>query len=53
MDLSLLPPGNYDFMLRVVRKDYNYDDYFVRNLQVIPPTATPYYIATLTPTPAP
>jgi hypothetical protein len=53
LDLSLLPAGNYDFMLRVVRKDYNYDDYFVRNLQVIPPTATPYYIATLTPTPTP
>lgn len=34
LDLSQLPPGQYDFRLRIVRSDYNYTDYYVRDLQV-------------------
>jgi hypothetical protein len=53
LDLTQLPPGTYDFMLRIVGKDYNYDEYFLRNLRLVPPTATPILIATLTPVPTP
>ncbi len=41
LDLSQLPTGFYDFLLRVVRTDYNYDDYRIRNLRVVDPTPTP------------
>jgi hypothetical protein len=41
LDLSLLPPGAYDFRLRIVRRDYTYTDYHVRNVQATPPTPTP------------
>lgn len=37
LDLSKLPAGAYDFRLRVVRRDYNYDEYFLRGLNVIDP----------------
>lgn len=32
LDLSQLPAGSYDFRLRIVRRDYNYNEYFVRNI---------------------
>jgi hypothetical protein len=41
LDLSLLPAGAYDFRLRIVRLDYRYSDYHVRNVQAAPPTPTP------------
>ena len=41
LDLSLLPPGASDFRLRIVRLDYGYGDYHVRNVQAAPPTPTP------------
>jgi hypothetical protein len=41
LDLSLLPPGAYDFRLRIVRRDYTHTDYHVRNVQATPPTPTP------------
>lgn len=47
LDLSQLAAGRYDFRFRIVRTDYNYTDFFVRNIQVIPPEPTP----TRTPTP--
>ncbi len=36
LDLGQLNPGQYDLRLRVVRSDYNYTDYMVRDLQVNP-----------------
>ena len=36
LDLSQLPPGQYDFRLRIIRSDYNYSDYHVRDLQLQP-----------------
>ncbi|MEZ4659277.1 MAG: hypothetical protein R2911_17070 [Caldilineaceae bacterium] len=47
LDLSQLAAGRYDFRFRIVRRDFNYMDYFVRNLQLVPPEPTP----TRTPTP--
>ena len=41
LDLSELPPGAYDFRLRLVGTDYSYTDYYIRNIQSIPPTPTP------------
>lgn len=41
LDLGQLPHADYDFRLRIVRKDHNYDDYHVRNLRVTEPTPTP------------
>ena len=35
LDLTQLPPGLYDFRLRVVRVDTNYTDYIVRGLQLV------------------
>lgn len=37
LDLGLLPPGRYDFRLRVVRSDYNYTDYTLRDVVVAAP----------------
>ena len=41
----VFPDGRYQLRLRVVKRDYNYDEYFVTNLTVISdeptPTATP------------
>ena len=53
LDLSQLPSGAYDFKLRIVGSDYNYDEYFLRDLRIVPPTATPILLATLTPAPTP
>jgi len=41
LDLSLLPEDSYDFRLRIVRQDYTYSDYHVRNVVAVPPTPTP------------
>jgi hypothetical protein len=41
LDLAKLGGTSADFRLRVVRQDYNYSEYFVRNLSVTPPTRTP------------
>ncbi len=41
LDLTLLAGGAYDFRLRIVRQDYTYSDYHVRNVQATPPTPTP------------
>ena len=49
LDLSLLPTGPYDFRLRIVRQDENYDESVVRGVQVVPPTPT----NTPSPTPTP
>ncbi len=56
LDLSQMPPGPYDFLLRIVRTDGNYTDYPLRNVQVtFPPTPTPVPTATISPlaTPTP
>jgi len=52
----VFPDGTYRLRLRVVRQDSNYDEYFVRNLQVLnavtptpSPTATPELEGTPTP----
>jgi hypothetical protein len=59
-DTTLLPDGNYSLRLRVVRRDGNYDEYFVREIAVantlptdtpLPPAVTP--TPTDTPTPLP
>lgn len=41
LDLGLLPEDSYDFRLRIVRQDYTYSDYHVRNVVAVPPTPTP------------
>jgi hypothetical protein len=50
-----LPDGLYSLRLRVVRQDYNYDEYIVRGLQVANsrPTETPTPAETPTPTVTP
>lgn len=50
-----LPDGVYSLRLRVVRQDYNYDEYIVRGLQVAnaQPTETPTPAETPTPTVTP
>jgi hypothetical protein len=48
LDLNQLPYGAYDFRLRIVRQDTNYDDYEVRNVWLTSPTPTP--LPTSTPT---
>jgi hypothetical protein len=59
-DTFVIPDGLYSLRLRIVRVDGNYDEYFVRNIQVVNalPTETPTPEATPTeapptPTPAP
>lgn len=47
LDLSLLPPGVYDFRLRIVNWKNQAADYVTSGLQLPPPTPTP----TLTPIP--
>lgn len=44
---AVFPDGEYDLRLRVVRQDYNYDEYFVQNLMVSNAT-TPTPTATAT-----
>lgn len=41
LDIGLLPEDSYDFRLRIVRQDYTYSDYYVRNVVAVPPTPTP------------
>jgi hypothetical protein len=59
-DTTLVPDGNYSLRLRVVRRDGNYQEYFVREVAVantqptdtpLPPAVTP--TPTNTPTPLP
>lgn len=59
-DTTLVPDGTYSLRLRTVRLDGNYDEFFVRGIQVVNarPTDTPVPAATRTPagptrTPAP
>lgn len=46
----VFPDGQYRLRLRVVREDYNYDEFFVSQLTVSNLTATPSPTATLTTT---
>jgi hypothetical protein len=50
-DTTIIPDGLYSLRLRVVRLDGNYEDYFVRGVQVVNtrPTETPTPRATPTP----
>ncbi|HHB90217.1 MAG TPA: hypothetical protein ENK60_02790 [Anaerolineae bacterium] len=54
-DTRTVADGPYSIRLRVVRRDGNYDEYFVRNVTVSnaapPPTPTPEETPTPTPTP--
>ena len=54
-DTTLLPDGNYSLRLRVVRRDGNYQEYFVREVAVANavPTDTPTPEVTPTPTVTP
>ena len=54
-DTTLLPDGNYSVRLRVVRRDGNYQEYFVREIAVANtvPTDTPTPEVTPTPTETP
>jgi len=56
-DTRTVPDGPYTIRLRVVRRDGNYDEYFVRNVNVSnsapPPTPTPETTPTPTATPTP
>lgn len=45
----IFPDGIYELRLRVVRQDYNYDEYFVSNVRV----ANEGVVSTPTPTPTP
>jgi hypothetical protein len=50
-DTTVIPDGQYSLRLRLVRLDGNYDEYFVRGIQVVNarPVATPTQEATPTP----
>ncbi len=50
-DTTIVPDGSYSLRLSVVRRDYNYIEYFVRGISVanLKPTETP--TPTITPTP--
>lgn len=54
-DTTLLPDGTYSLRLRVVRRDGNYQEYFVRQISVAntQPTDTPTPEVTPTPTDTP
>ena len=41
VDLGQVSPGSYDVRVRLVRRDGNYEDAFIRRLHVALPTATP------------
>lgn len=47
----VFPDGSYELRLRIVRQDYNYDEYFVRNLS-LSNSGTPTPTPTQTPTAA-
>jgi len=61
IDVSPMLGSDIDVRLRVVRTDFNYDEYFTRGLRVVEPTPTPTWfppptpeetpLPTLTPTP--
>lgn len=42
VDLRHVPAGVYDIRLRLVRRDGNYSETFIRRLHAVPPTPTPY-----------
>jgi hypothetical protein len=46
----VFPDGRYQLRLRVVRQDYNYDEYFVANLTIANESGTPTPTATITTT---
>jgi hypothetical protein len=46
----VFPDGRYQLRLRVVRQDFNYDEYFVTNLTIANDTVTPSPTPTLTTT---
>lgn len=52
-DTTVIPDGIYSLRLRLVRLDGNYDEYFVRGIQVVNtrPTETPTPAETATPAP--
>jgi len=56
-DTTQVPDGSYSLRLRVVKPDGNYEEYFVRQIQVVntrpTETPTPTQTATLPPTPTP
>jgi hypothetical protein len=51
-DTTVIPDGIYSLRLRVVRQDGNYDDYFVRGVQVVNTRPTETATPQATPTPA-
>jgi hypothetical protein len=55
VNAPVFPDGRYQLRLRVVRADFNYDEYFTRELTISndEPTPTPTITATLTITVAP
>ena len=54
-DTTLVPDGRYSLRLRVVHRDGNYEEYFVRGISVVntQPPETPTPTPTSTPTPLP
>jgi hypothetical protein len=46
----VFPDGQYSLRLRVVREDYNYDEFFVNNIRIVNLTATPSPTVTVTTT---
>ena len=46
----VFPDGRYQLRLRVVRQDYNYDEYFVANLTIANESGTPTATPTITTT---
>lgn len=53
LDVTKLAGAMLDLRLRVVRQDENYDEYFLRNLHIVPPTPTPTPVQTPLPTSTP
>lgn len=53
VNAPVFPDGNYRLRLRVVRADYNYDEYFVTGLTISNQTSTPTPTITVTVTAAP
>jgi hypothetical protein len=49
-DTPVFQDGSYRLRLRVVRSDYNYDEYFVSGLVIANENTTPTPTATITPT---
>ena len=59
VNAPVFPDGSYQLRLRIVRADYNYDEYFVTGVFIqngnvaAPPTETPLPLPTEPPTPLP